>query len=315
MHKATGRAWKALRGHRCKTVALVALAGLWIGACGTALQAATSLASPEITGSLPPPEAPYELRSYIVSTGTEGFELGARLREYGGLITRPISWRVFRVRAAEAGGSEEVYRGDAPLAEFKAMPGEYRIDITYGFAVYSRTLTLEPERHLSAVFNLNVGGLRVLSRLPAAVPGISFRTAHRIYALSGESRGRLLAENAIPGDLLRLPAGRYRVESELRPGNAAAGTNIEIKAGLLSSVEIDHVAGVVHLAAKVQASQDIAWEITDASGNVAADAKGNNVDVILKPGRYEARALLGESGTAAAFTVKAGEAIEVSVEP
>jgi hypothetical protein len=296
-------------------VALFALSALWIGSTSIGLHAAASLGSPEITGSLTPPEAPYELRSYIVAPGEESFELAARLREYGGIITRPVSWRILRVRAAEAGGSEEVYRGEAPIADFDAVPGEYRVDITYGFAVYSRTITLEAERHISAVFNLNVGGLRVLSRLSVPASGISFRTSHRIYALSGESRGRLLAENAIPGDVLRLPAGRYRIESELRPGNAVAGTNIEIKPGLMSAVEIDHVAGVVHLAAKTAATQQVAWEITDANGNVAADAKGKSVDMILKPGRYEAKALVGANTKGAAFTVRAGETIEVSVEP
>lgn len=315
MHKANGRAWKALRGHRFRTVALFALGALWLGSSSTGIEAAASLESPETTGSVTPPEAPYELRSYVVAPGEESFELAARLREYGGIITRPVSWRVFRIRAAEAGGSEEIFRGEAPIADFKAVPGDYRVDVTYGFAVYSRTITLDTERHISAVFNLNVGGLRVLSRLAVPTSGISFRTSHRIYALSGESRGRLLAENAIPGDVLRLPAGRYRIESELRPGNAVAGTNIEIKPGLMSAVEIDHVAGVAHLAAKTDTAHQVAWEITDANGNVAADAKGNVVDMILKPGRYDAKVLVGATTAAAAFTVRAGQTVEVSVEP
>ena len=312
MHKAQSRASQASQGRRQRVATLLLFMSCSIFGSGQ-LAAATppQAASPEITGSLPLPEAPYDQRAFLTKAGTEGFELAARLKENGGLIGRPISWRVYRLSTPPDVGGELVYDGEAAIADFLAQPGDYRIDIEYGLARYSRIVTLEPRQHLSLAFNLNIGGLRILSRL-VAPPSISFRTSHRIFALSGADRMRLVAENAIPGDLLRLPAGRYRIESQLIPGNAIARSDIEVKAGMLSAVEIDHRAGIVSLALDSTAPADTTWQILDGAGRVAATASGAASDVVLSPGRYQVEVAVGKATLTRSITIFAGKRLEVT---
>ncbi|HYM99751.1 MAG TPA: hypothetical protein VET25_08395 [Aestuariivirgaceae bacterium] len=300
------------QGHRLAAVALSIFAFSLMSSAVELAAATQPLASPEITGSLPLPEAPYDQRAFITKRGTEGFELAARLHERGGLITRPISWRVFRLLTSPDGGGELIYEGNTPIADFVTLPGDYRIDIEYGFARFSRVIALEPAHHLSIAFNLNVGGLRVLSRLiaPAAV---SFRTAHRIYSLSGTNRMHLVAENATPGDLLRLPAGRYRVESHLAPGNAIARTDIEVKPGVMSAVEIDHAAGIASLAFQGASGPEVKWQILDEAGRIAATADGSTPDVVLAPGDYQVKAASGAETLSRQITISAGQRLEVKL--
>jgi hypothetical protein len=312
MHKAQSRASQASQGRRRGAVTLLLFASCSIFASGQ-LAAATppQAASPEITASLPLPEAPYDQRAFLTRAGTEGFELAARLKENGGLIGRPITWRVYRLSTPPDVGGELVYDGEAAIADFLTQPGDYRIDFDYGLARFSRIVTLEPRQRLSLAFNLNIGGLRILSRLTAP-PSVSFRTAHRIYALSGVDRMRLVAENAIPGDLLRLPAGRYRIESQLMPGNAVARSDIEVKPGVLSAVEIDHKAGIASLALDGTVPAGVTWHILDGSGRLAATASGPASDVVLSPGRYQVEVAIGRATLTRSITISAGKRLEVN---
>jgi hypothetical protein len=312
MHKAQSRALRASQGRRRGAATLLFLVSCSILAAGD-LAAATppEAASPEITSSLPLPEPPYDQRVFLAKAGAEGFELAARLKENGGLIGRPISWRVYRLLTAPDLGGELVYEGETAIADFLAQPGNYRIDFDYGLARFSRLVTLEPRQRLSLAFNLNIGGLRILSRL-AAPASVRFRTSHRIYALSGTDRMRLIAENAIPGDLLRLPAGRYRIESLLMPGNAIARSEIEVKPGMLSAVEIDHEAGIASLALAGAVPVDVTWQILDGAGRVAATASGSASDVILSPGRYLVEVAVGKATLTRSIIISAGKRLEVT---
>lgn len=311
MHKAKSRAMQASKGHRQGAVTLLILMSCLL-AFPTHPGAATApTASDIVTSSLPLPEAPYDQRAFVTRAGTEGFELAARLREGGYLIARPIKWRVYRLLTAANGGGELVYEGEAPIADFLSQPGEYRIDLEYGMARFSRIIALETEQRLSIVFNLDMGGLRVLSRL-AAPPPARFQTTHRIFSLSGADRMHLIAENAIPGDLLRLPAGRYRIESELLPGNAVARSDVEVKAGMLSAVEIDHRAGIASLALEGAPPAPVTWQILDHAGRVAARTEGSRFDVVLAPGTYKVEVAFGAATLVRTITVAAGKRVEVT---
>jgi hypothetical protein len=310
MQKAQEPRVNGVRGYRLRAVTL-SLMVLGLIAAQDTRAATQPLASPETTGSLPLPEAPYDQRAFIARPGTEGFELAARLQEHGGIITKPVSWRVFRILTESAGG-DLVYQGSTPVADILARPGDYRIDVEYGFARYSRVITLEPERRQSIAFNLNVGGLRVLSRLAADVP-VAFSSSHRIFALSGASRAHLVAENAVPGDVLRLPAGRYRIESHLEPGNAVARVEVEVKPGLLSAVEIDHKAGIASFAFASGANQNRAWHILSPSGEIAVTLDGPSPAVVLAPGTYWVQAAAGANTITRSFTVFAGRHVQVTL--
>ncbi len=235
-----------------------------------------------------------------VAAGKEGFELTARLSEDGELIGGPIGWTL------RLASGEPVFAGEAPDANIVTAPGDYTVDIRYGAVRLSQTMSLAPGTRLIASFVLDAGGIRILPRvqghgLPAATP-ISY-----IYSRDGDSAGQLVAKSSEPGEILRVPAGRYRVESRFATGNTMALADIEVKPGLMSAVEIDHAAGLARLAFVGSPAADVYWRVSDDRGAIMAPIRGLNADVVLRPGSYSATAEIGGEILTARFSIAAGE--------
>jgi hypothetical protein len=78
----------------------------------------------------------------------------------------------------------------------------------------------------------------------------------------------------------------------------------------MSAVEIDHPAGLAHLVLQ-PANDAVSWIITDETGTELPPVGGAIVDVVLKPGRYTARAAIGNDVLTRDFTVTAGESQDI----
>lgn len=292
---------------------LIALAAVLFWSClfavvqlGSALNAATTASidrNPETP--LLSDNVAHEIRMESVRAGNEGLELAARLTEDGGLIQRPIAW-VLRDDAGEI-----VLRSTAPAAGTLTPPGEYEVEATYGAVRFKREVNLPPGHKLGVIFTLNVGGIRVLPRLSGiglpATP--SFTT---IYAASGTAAGQLVGVSELPGEIIRVGSGSYRIESRFSPGNVLAVTEVVVKPGRMSAVEIDHPAGLAHLAVK-PARPAVSWTITDEAGTELPPIPGATADVVLKPGRYTARAEIGDKTLIQSFSIGAGQSQDVVV--
>ena len=163
-----------------------------------------------------------EIRIEMTRPGNEGLKFNARLSEDGSVITRPISWQV------RAYGGETLFDRDADEASLMAEPGDYLVEASYGAVKVERRVTLLAGQRLAVTFVLNIGGLRILPKLkqlglPAA------RAFTSIYRSSGIDGGTLVAITEEPGEILRLGAGSYRIESRFQPGNAEAVTEVTIR--------------------------------------------------------------------------------------
>lgn len=241
-----------------------------------------------------------EIRIELTKPGQEGLFLNARLSEDGGLINLPISWQI------KAFGGETLLTRDADFAELPAEPGDYIVEARYGMVQVERKVTLLEGQRLGVTFVLNAGGLRILPKLqqiglPAARPFTS------IYKASGIDGGTLVAITDEPGEILRVGAGAYRIESRFQPGNASAMTEVTVKPGLLSAVEIDMSAGIARLAAPGREDSEVIWFITDAKGEALPGVPGPAADVVLKPGRYKLRTRIDGSEKSSAFTIEPGK--------
>lgn len=263
-----------------------------------------SSAPPPATVTLPRDRLVRDIAIETVSPGQEGLELSARLTEDGGVIQRPIRWTV------TATGGEPVFTGEVPTADAVLPPGDYTVAIRYGAVNVSQQLTLVAGTRLIASFVLDAGGLRILPRLAGdAHPATA---AHNlIYALSGEQSGTMIATSDIPGEVIRLPAGDYRIESRYDIGNADAITDVRVKAGIMSAVEIDHKAGLAHLAFVGAADTAVHWRIVAADGETLPAFDGLNVDAVLKPGSYTATADTGSESLTARFDIAAGQTRDI----
>jgi hypothetical protein len=303
----------ATRWQGAVLAALVMALGLSAQAPGSAAAAAGG-ADPIITGSVTPPApavADHELRIEFTREGAEGLELAARLDARGGLVTRPVRWTVKRALAGSPAVGEPVFVGESPVADLRLQPGEYRVEASYGLARIVHEVAIHPRQWVGVTLILHVGGVRALSlvedqELP---PGID--AAHRIYALSGRHSGQRLTATG-QGELARLEAGNYRVESRFEPGNAVTETTVEVKPGILSSLHIAHLAGLVRV--EYPGGGDAGFEVRDLDSGWVWRGHGPRGDLVLAPGRYEARALGGEPRVVG-FEVAQGDSIVVLLDP
>lgn len=249
-------------------------------------------------------EASHDIAIEIVAPGQEGLDFSARLTDEGGLIELPIHWTVRNMEG------QTVYAGHSPGADMSVPPGDYLVDIRYDAVRLSSTVTLLEANRLMVSYVLNAGGLRILPRvkdvgLPAAKP------RNRIFALGGVERGKLVALNEIPGEVIRIPAGNYRIESRFESGNVTAITDVQVRAGRMSAVEIDHKAGLARLAFVGAPDSEVLWSVRGKDGQSIASAEGLNADVVLKPGTYTASARVGSETLSATFDIATGEARDI----
>jgi hypothetical protein len=294
-------------------LALVALA-LALGLAAFPALAASPGADPIITGSVAPAApvvADHELRIEFTEQGAEGLALAARLDERGGFVTRPVDWTVKRALGGSAAAGEPVYAGAAPAADLALQPGDYRIEAAYGLARVVHEVAIHPGQRVGVTLILHVGGMRALSLVDNHYVPAGISADHRIYALSGRQSGQRLTAIG-QGEVARLEAGNYRVESRFEPGNAVAEATVEIKPGILSSLEISHLAGLVRVQLSRAGSEG--FEVRDLDSDWTWQGRGPGGDMVLAPGRYEARAL-DVGARAVDFEVSQGDSIVVLLDP
>ncbi len=140
----------------------------------------------------------------------------------------------------------------------------------------------------------------------------SITADHRIYAVSGRHSGKRLTATG-QGELARLEAGDYRVESRFEPGNAVAETTVAVRPGVLSSLEIAHLAALVRVECP-GAGDEVGFEVRALGSNWSWRGRAPGGDLVLAPGRYEARAL-DRDAEAVGFEVAQGDSIVVLLAP
>lgn len=242
----------------------------------------------------------HDIAIELVKPGNEGLELSARLSESSGLIERDIAWTL-----RDSQGTV-VYDKSTELAAIAVPPGDYSVEAFYGSASFSQNLTLLEANRLIVSFVLDVGGIRVLPR----VKGLGLaptQTQSLVYALSGPSRGKLITISKMPGEILRVKAGDYRIESRFATGNAVAVADVHVKPGVMSAVEIDHAAGLARLSYVGAPDADVSWSVTNEKGEALPAIAGLSASVVLKPGAYVAKAQIGNELLTASFDITAGQ--------
>jgi hypothetical protein len=238
-----------------------------------------------------------------VAAGHEAIELSATLEEGGGLIQLPIRWTITRPT-----GETVVERSEALLVHPLA-PGDYIAAARYGAVRASSHFTIPEAGVVRINFILDAGGLRILPRLKGIAAALPSEA--RIIPLDGPHKGSLLATYARPGEILRVPAGAYRIESRFLDGNAIASTDVRVRPGYLTAVEFDHIAGLARLKLAGAASARASWHVRDPDGKAVASVEGSEAAVALRPGDYVASVTVAGHVFARQFSISAGETREV----
>jgi hypothetical protein len=242
----------------------------------------------------------HEVAIRTVDAGSENISVTARLSTAANTLAENVFWEI----RSETG--ELVIKDTLTELNTKLAPGAYVVEAHYGAVNIREKLTLLPGHALAVNFVLNAGGLRVLPLLKD-MPKADLKSHTLVYALAGPAKGQLVTHSKTPGEILKLPAGQYRIESRLGDGNTTVVTDVRIRPGRMSAVEVRHVAGLARLSYVGSAEAQVTWDITLAGGEKVASTTGLNHAIALRPGTYLAEAHVNGEVLSARFVIAAGQ--------
>ena len=249
-----------------------------------------------------------EMAITTVPTGHEGLELSAVYTQNGSVLVDNIDWKISDQDQAL------VFNKTTSVVTVPLKPGEYHVEAVFGSAHLEEVITVQPGTKIGMTFVMNAGVLRVLPRVKG-IDQFSLASSSKIFALSGIEKGKLVATSNTPGEVLNVAAGTYRIESKFSSGNAVAVTDVDVKAGYTSAVNIDHIAGLAKLSVAGNEESTAQWQIIDDHGAFLPALVGINAEIILKPGHYSAEAKIGDHNFKTDFQIAAGQTSEINLNP
>ena len=242
----------------------------------------------------------HEVSISVVTPGQEHLSMVARLTTTSNYIAQDVKWQI-RSDAGELLINETKTEVSQPLP-----PGDYVVEADYGAVHLREPVTILAGNSLAVSFVLNAGGLRVLPTLKGiTLANVESQTL--VFALNGPERGKLVARSKLPGEVIKLPVGHYRVENRFGYGNTTAVTDVHIRPGIMSAIDVKHQAGLARFSFVGAPAAAVKWEIKPESGTVIATFEGLSQDLALKPGTYLAAAHVNGEVLTAKFKIVAGE--------
>lgn len=246
---------------------------------------------------------PFTLSTANVVSGAETLELSGRFTENATNYSDSIDWTV------KSTTGEVVYSGASVVLTLPVPPGSYVVSGHYGNVAFEDVVSLAPNRSVAVNFVLNAGALRVAPHLTdQAVAAQPCTTA--VFAVGGNAQGQQVATSLRPGEILKLSAGHYRVETTFVRGNVKATTLVEVKAGTMRSLNIALHGSLVRLPTLAQGGT---WQISNGAGETLTIAE-DVTELPLTAGTYQAEAKQGARLIAKSFVVQDGVNLQLSLD-
>ena len=185
-------------------------------------------------------------------------------------------------------GRREIARSSATSPRFTLPSGTYYVVARSGSAEARERVTVRSGESEARVLVLDAAQVTLAVKLPGGRIDLNDRVSHRLERLGAETRDVLHASR--PTALLKVAAGRYRLETRIGLGNVLLEREIELKAGAREQVAIEPPAGLLVLrlvdASGVNALPDVAWDIRDAKGKLVWISNQTEARPLLLAGRY-----------------------------
>ena len=244
--------------------------------------------------------------------------LVAYLTVDGQRINKGLVWRIYQ-KSDVAGAAPQLlmtYRSDNPVA--KVPPGNYVINVAFGRANLTRTITVRQSTRLTVEkFILNAGGLRV-SATVSGVRAAPNTVTYTIYSDRDQTDTRKVIMNSVkPGLIIRLNAGIYHIVSNYGDANAVIASDVNVEAGKLTEATVAHAAAKVtfKLVARAggEALPDTKWTIQTTEGRNVKTSIGALPTHVLAPGSYIAVAKSQGKVFSREFSINDGETTQIEV--
>ncbi len=237
-----------------------------------------------------PPGRPAAPAQQLQPAGPEKKSLyvSALFAEHGEAIRTGMKWRVFLAKSDDSGQMPIVAQSDAAAPVFSLEPGVYIVHGAYGLAAATRRVEIAGTAGVEKLV-LNAGALKVEAAI-GDQPVPASMLSSRIHMILQTGERRLIADKLPAENLVRLPEGRYFVESNYGGSNAIVSAEISIKAGQLTDATFHHNAATLTLKLVNQpggeALADTSWSILTPGGDVIRESIGAFPSMILAEGNY-----------------------------
>ena len=271
--------------------------------------------------SLPNPHAASIIKPSFSITpkdggGKQGIALKAQISASLKTIERKVHWSVYKIDDAAKNKWRKVAEKNAPTASFDLKQGDYVVRSGFGHANAAIMVSVEPGKIADATVIFNAGGLRIRPSLAFLdIPKDKTTTLSLIKL--GTPEDKQVVTDIAAEKIIRLNAGTYELTSQFGSVNAITKTQIIIKPGLLTDVEINHKAALVSfkLAAKAggEAIAPASWRLLSKDGALLKKTSTLSPSHILAPGDYKITAIRGSKSYTSTFSLNIGETKSVEL--
>lgn len=245
--------------------------------------------------------------------------LQARLIEDSQPIAEDVVWRIFQRDATISARPRLLQSHAQSRPTINLEQGTYYISAAYGRAHLTRRITVLARSTVTHDFVLNAGGLRADVTVDGGRKPSPQEVTIRVYADESDQSGQrpVVISNARAGDVLRLNAGLYHIESRIGRANAVVRSEVSVEAGKLTIARVRHQAATVTLKLVDrpggEAIARTRWAILSQSGDVLQESVGALPSHVLAPGPYTVTATAGQRTFRRDFVVSSGRNIQVEV--
>jgi len=251
--------------------------------------------------------------------GAQEVQLTAFLVNESPPIDQGLVWNLFQDSDKDSGPLRHLrtVRDASPL--LRLAPGRYIVNVSFGRANMTRSLTILPGAALSEKFVLNAGGLRLKAVLGDGAAAPEMAVSYDIYSGESDQLGnrRRIMSGARPGLIMRLNAGIFHIVSQYGDANAIVSADVTVEAGKLTEVAITHPGATVTFRlvtrAGGEAQSGAQWAILDGDGDVIKESAGALPTHVLAAGSYVITARHSGRVFRQGFTVKPGDVTQVEL--
>lgn len=250
--------------------------------------------------------------------GRVSFE--ARLIAEGPPIDRDVVWRIFQRSSPLSETPALIAELSSARPSIALKPGTYFVNAAHGRANLTRPITVLARGRSVEPFILNAGGLRASVTIAGdlAVPRTQ-AVAIDIFSDEADQSGERprVVSGGRPGQVIRLNAGIYHIESRIGRGNAIVRAQVPVEAGKVTAVQIVHEAAIVAFKLVTtrggEALAATRWTVLSNTGEVVLETVGAIPTHVLAPGQYIANAQSGGRRYRRDFTVSTGQNATVEI--
>lgn len=243
--------------------------------------------------------------------------LHAQLTDGSENITNGLVWQIYSPVLGIDNKLPLIATFKGGSAHFDLEAGSYLVHVSFGHASAVERISLEKGQRVVKSFNLNAGGVVLNSTLLNGA--INEKELHfTIYEDENENDDTgIVLSNVKPRSIVRLKAGNYHVVSHYGAVNAIIRSDIQVDAGKINEITLQHQAAQVVLKLVRQeggeALADTSWSITNNSGDIIYETVGAYVSLVLVEGDYIAIAKNQDQIYQQIFSVDSGHDKDVNV--